>query len=97
NLTRGTDEAKRALDSLKSGDFTTAQQGFDLAAALLDGAGDDLEAPWAQPARLIPVVAQHRRAASELATTAASVSLTISDVLDEVDFDQLRVVNGTID
>jgi hypothetical protein len=90
NLTRGTDEARRALDSLKSGDFTTAQQGFDLAAALLDGARDDLEAPWSQPARLIPVVAQHRRAATDLAETAASVSTTISDVLDEVDFDDLR-------
>ena len=65
NLTRGTDEAKRALDSLKAGDFDTARQGFDLAAGLLGGAGNDLDAPWAQPARLIPVVAQHRRAAAE--------------------------------
>jgi Protein of unknown function (DUF4012) len=97
NLTRGTDEARRALDSLKSGDFDTARQGFRLAAGLLGGAGDDLDAPWAQPARLIPVVAQHRRAASELAKTAASVSITISEVLGDVDFDQLRIVNGTID
>ena len=97
NLTQGTDEARRALDSLKAGDFTTARQGFDLASGLLGGAGDDLEAPWAQPARLIPVVAQHRHAASELAETAASVSATLSDVLDEVDFDKLRVINGTID
>jgi Protein of unknown function (DUF4012) len=97
NLTRGTDEAKRALDSLKSGDFDTARQGFQLAAGLLGGAGDDLDALWAQPARLIPVVAQHRRAASELAKSAASASTTISEVLGEVDFDELRVVNGTID
>jgi Protein of unknown function (DUF4012) len=97
NLTRGTDEAKRALDSLKSGDFDTARQGFRLAAGLLGGAGDDLDAPWAQPARLIPVVAQHRRAASDLAKTAASVSITIADVLADVDFDELRIVNGTID
>ena len=97
DLTQGTDEARRALDSLKAGDFTTARQGFDLASGLLGGAGDDLEAPWAQPARLIPVVAQHRHAASELAETAATVSATLSDVLDEVDFDKLRVINGTID
>ena len=97
NLTRGTDEAKQALQLLKDGDFGGARKGFDLAAGLLGGAGDDLDAPWAQPARLIPVVAQHRRAASDLAKTAASVSITISDVLSEIDFDRLRIVNGTID
>jgi Protein of unknown function (DUF4012) len=97
NLTRGTDEAKHALDLLKAGDFETARQGFRLAAGLLGGAGDDLDAVWAQPARLIPVVAQHRRAASELAKSAASVSITISEVLGDIDFDQLRVVNGAID
>ena len=97
NLTRGTDEARQALQLLKDGDFGGARKGFDLAAGLLGGAGDDLDEPWAQPARLIPVVAQHRRAAADLANTAASVSNTISDVLGEIDFDRLRIVNGTID
>jgi hypothetical protein len=97
NLTRGTDEAKRALRSLQSGDFDGARQGFQLAADLLGGAGHDLGAPWAQPARLIPVVAQHRRAAEQLAESASSVSNTIADVLGDIDFDRLRVVNGTID
>jgi type II secretory pathway pseudopilin PulG len=97
NLTRGTDEARQALRSLETGDFATAQQGFQLAAGLLGGAGDDLSAPWAQPARLIPVVAQHRRVAADLARSAESVSSAIADVLDDIDFDQLRVVNGAID
>ena len=82
---------------LKTGDFEGARQGFRLAAGLLRGADDDLNAPWAQPARLIPVVAQHRRAAADLARSAESVSNTIAGVLGEIDFDRLRVVNGTID
>jgi hypothetical protein len=97
NFTRGTDEAKQALRLLKSGDFESARQGFRLAAGLLGGAGNDLDAPWAQPARLIPVVAQHRRAAADLARSAESVSNTIAKVLGEIDFDRLRVVNGAID
>ncbi len=97
NLTLGTDQAKQALESLKAGNFDGAQAGFELAAGLLGGAGDDLDAPWAQPARLIPVVAQHRRAAQELARSAESVSKTIAGVLDDIDFDQLRIINGAID
>jgi hypothetical protein len=96
-LTRGTDEAKNALEALKAGDLSTARRGFQLAAQLLGDAGDDLDAPWAQPARLVPVLAQHRRAASDLADSAATVSITISDVLGEIDFDRLRIVNGAID
>ena len=97
NLTQGTDAAKQALESLKAGDFDGAQRGFELAGAFLRGAGDDLDAPWAQPSRLIPVVAQHRRAAEEVARSAESVSKTIARVLNEIDFDQLRIVNGVID
>ena len=97
NLTRGTDEAKQALRLLETGDFEAAEQGFHLAAGLLGGAGDDLSAPWAQPVRFIPVVAQHRRAAADLARSAESVSNTIADVLDDIDFDQLRIVDGAID
>ena len=97
NLTKGADEAKVALKSLKAGDFDEARQGFQLAADLLGGASDDLDQPWAQGARLIPVVAQHRRAAADLAKSAQGVSNSIADVLGEIDFDQLRIVNGVID
>ena len=97
NLTKGADEAKVALRSLKAGDFDEARQGFQLAADLLGGASDDLDQPWAQAARLIPVVAQHRRAAADLAKSAQGVSNSIADVLGEIDFDRLRVVNGVID
>jgi hypothetical protein len=97
NLTRGADEAKKALRLLKAGDLEQARLGFQTAAGVLASANDDLSAPWAQPARLIPVVAQHRRAASNLAESAESASKTIVDVLGQIDFNQLRVVNGTID
>jgi Protein of unknown function (DUF4012) len=96
-LTRGTEVAKQALQSLKSGDFTGARAGFRLAANLFAKADKDFSKPWTQPARLIPVIAQHRRAAVSLTASAGTVSNTIANVLGEIDFDRLRVVNGTID
>ncbi len=96
-LTRGTEVAKQALQSLKSGDFTGARDGFRVAADLFAKADKDFSKPWTQPARLIPVIAQHRRAAVSLTASAGTVSNTIANVLGEIDFDRLRVVNGAID
>ncbi|MEP7200995.1 MAG: DUF4012 domain-containing protein [Ilumatobacteraceae bacterium] len=97
DLTNGAETTMEALQALKLGDFDSARDGFRRAADLLGSAVDDLETPWAQPSRFLPVVAQHRRAASDLAKSTESVSRAIVDVLGEIDFDRLRVVNGTID
>jgi len=97
NFTRGADEARVALRQLKSGDFNGAQQGFQLAADLLGGASNNLDAVWAQPVRLLPVAAQHRNAAARLAKSAESASNTIAGVLGDIDFDKLKVINGGID
>src|SRR4051794_37835772 len=71
NFTKGADEARVAMGQLKAGDFDGAQQSFQLTADLLGGATKDLDALWAQPIRLVPVAAQHRNAASQLAESAA--------------------------
>ncbi|HZX56080.1 MAG TPA: DUF4012 domain-containing protein, partial [Ilumatobacteraceae bacterium] len=97
DLTKGADEARQAMRQLRAGDFVGAQEGFQLAGDLLGGATKDLDALWAQPIRLVPVAAQHRNAAARLAESAGSASHTISDVLGDIDFDRLRVVNGAID
>jgi hypothetical protein len=97
DFTKGSDEARLAMQHLKAGDFDSAQQGFRLAADLLGGATKDLDRLWAQPVRFVPVAAQHRNAAARLAESAQSASNTISDVLGDIDFDRLRLVNGTID
>ena len=97
NFTRGADEARVALRQLKTGDFNGAKQGFQLAADLLGGASNNLDAAWAQPVRLLPVAAQHRNAAARLAKSAESASNTIASVLGDIDFDKLKVVNGSID
>src|SRR3954452_18532237 len=97
NFTKGADEARVAMGQLRAGDFVGAQEGFQLAGDLLGGATKDLDALWAQPIRLVPVAAQHRNAAARLAESAGSASHTISDVLGEIDFDRLRVVDGAID
>jgi hypothetical protein len=95
-LTRGTEVAKEALQSLKAGDFVAARRGFRLAADLFKDADHDLNRGWAKPALLVPIVAQHQRAAAKVAKSAGSASTTIASVLGEIDFDQLRVVNGVI-
>ncbi len=46
---------------------------------------------------MVPVVAQHRRAATELTDAASSTSRTLDAELSTVDVDALRIVDGRID
>jgi len=97
SLDEGQRVARQGLAQIKAGDVGKARISFARAADLLDSAASDLEAPWAFPARLIPALAQNRHAAVQLSTSAAAMARTTSDVLQEVDYDALRVVNGKVD
>ena len=97
DLEAGADAARDGIDLLADGQLDAAKVEFERASTLLARADDDLGALWAQPSRLIPVVAQHRRSATSLVAGAEEMSATIADVLDVVDYDALRVVNGRID
>jgi hypothetical protein len=96
-LSAGNTAARQALELVKHGEFDAARDAFGRAAAQFERAADALEAPWAQPARLVPVAAQHRNAGARLSSAAADASRTIEQQLRQVDLDALRIVDGRID
>lgn len=96
-LMNGNDQARRGLDALEVGDVTAARSAFESAARSFDQATGLVDRPWTQPARLVPVIAQHRAAAATLASGAADVSARLTATLAELDLDSVRVVEGGID
>ncbi len=96
-LQDGNRQAREGLAELNRGDIVAARAAFRSAAESFAKADDDLSAIWAQPARLLPVVAQHRDSLTELSAGAASVSKKVASALAVIDPDSLRMVNGAID
>ena len=97
DLREGERIARRGLDLLGDGDVRGAQASFEVASVSFDRAHSRLSSRANAPAALVPVVAQHRRAAIELSAQAASSSDTLADELTRVDLDQLVLRNGRID
>ena len=96
-LVDGNDAARRGLSLLSTGEVAAARVQFARAAGSFDDATGRLGRPWTQPARLVPVAAQHRAAAADLADGAASASHRIAATLEGLDIDEIRVVEGKID
>ncbi|MCU1396224.1 MAG: hypothetical protein JWM34_4652 [Ilumatobacteraceae bacterium] len=90
-------EAHRGLDLLSSGDVDGARAAFQQAHQSFQSASDSLTKPWAQPARLLPVLAQNRNSAADLAEAAASATASIDTILSELNFDAVKPVDGRID
>ena len=97
DLSAGNADTREALRLLKRGEFDAARDSLSRAAARFEQAADALDAPWAQPARLVPVVAQHRNVGSRLSSSVAEAARTIEEQLSRVDLDALRIVDGRID
>lgn len=85
------------LDQLQEGEPALAAATLHRTASALDDASAGLDAPWVQPARLVPIVAQHQQALAELMGRAAVSAEAAADALDVVDFDALTIQGGRID
>lgn len=90
---RGREAARLAAD-LDSEAAVTEMRG---AASALAAAHDRLAAWYTQPARLVPIVAQHRRAGSELTGDVAEQLDAAAADLADISLDRLRVTSGSID
>lgn len=97
DLREGNAAARRGLRAASRGEPAEAATWFASAAESFRRADDRLDTIWTQPARLVPVVAQHRTAGAELAGTAADASAQLAATLSEVDIDSVRLVDGRID
>lgn len=85
------------LDQLRAGDTQAAAASLRSAAGELKAATDSVDALWAQPSRLIPIVSHHRALLSQVVASAAESATAAANALDIADIDQLRVINGTVD
>lgn len=97
DLTTGNRAARQGLRHLEQGNFDAARQAFVRAAAAFERAERDIGAVWTQPARLIPVASQHRRAGIDVSGAAAQAADTVARQLREVDIDAIRPGSGQID
>jgi hypothetical protein len=70
---------------------------FDSSSRHLGKAERSLSAWWGAPARLVPLLSQHRAAAIRLTGGGADATTAIRNVLSHTDYDALKVKNGQID
>ena len=81
SLRAGNREARSGIELFRSGDLLGAADQFEAAAADLHRAHVELSRPWAQPVRLVPIVAQHRNAAADVAAHGSVAAARIADML----------------
>ena len=97
DLRAATDRARFGLEALSSGDIDSAREAFDEAATAFEAADQLVDSPLTSVARFVPGVAQHHRAATELAHGATASSRLLARELDRVDLEALSVSSGRID
>jgi hypothetical protein len=97
DLTRGSQQARRAVDVLNSGDYQAATAGFRDASGSFRAVDRRLDSPLGKLALVVPGVSQNVTAGSALASAAAGALGDVASALEQVDPEALRVVNGTID
>ncbi len=97
DLSDGNRLARDGISMLGDGEYAGAAERFDQAAEALSSSSAQLERPWAKPSAWIPVLAQQRSAAVDLAAVSASASADLAAALRVVDPEQLRLVGGRFD
>jgi hypothetical protein len=85
------------LEYMQKGDVPGATDSLWTATDELSEAAEGLGGILTQPARLVPVLAQHRSVGVELLGRAADAAESAALTLRAVDLDQLRIENGVID
>lgn len=90
-------EARAGLTMLNTGDIPSALSNFELAAASARRAMRQVDSVATQPARAIPVVAQHRRAITQVVGGIHRALDSITADVALVDPDKLQPVRGRFD
>ena len=90
-------DARGGLDALRAGDQAGATELFDRSTHEFHDANDQMSAPWAQPARLVPVVAQQATALRSVTSSGGELTRTASVAASTAPYRQLHVRSGQID
>ncbi len=97
SVLRGIDLAEEALELARDGDQDGAARTFSLAAEEFSKAQDRVTAPWALPARLIPVVGSQARALDVATAEGANLATVAASAASAVDLDAVTLRDGKID
>ena len=93
----GEDEIRSAIVAVNEGDLDAARTDIAAAEASLSEADRALSRPWGRLGAVIPVVAQHRSLAVDLASSAHEAAIAASLAIAQVDLDGLRSADGRFD
>ena len=96
-LKDGANEAQAALEAARRGDTATAQDRLRSAESSFEAAYRYTAAPWARPARLVPLVAQHAEAMLVATEQGRSVAAAGGSVARVGDYRNLKYRSGRID
>lgn len=96
-LDKAIDSVRKGLDELTAGDVDAALTTLNEGARQLDRVRRNVSTSWTQPARLVPIVAQHRRSIDELSGRAADLVDTMIAEVVGLDIETLRPTAGQFD
>jgi hypothetical protein len=86
-----------ALDFVLDGDTEGARESLQVAITSLSDVDSSLSSPLTAPAAVVPVVAQHRRAAAEVSRSAGAAITLLESELDALDLDAIVAQPGAVD
>lgn len=86
-----------ALDLVLDGDTEGARESLQSAITSLSDVDSSLSGPLTMPAAMVPVVAQHRRAAAEVSQSAGAAIALLESDLDALDLDAITAQPGAVD
>lgn len=97
DLSAGITQARNGFDKARDGEGAVAARRFTRSAASFGTAHDTLTAPWALPARLVPVLGQQAAAVQIMSDEGASLASSAAAAATDADVDELRFQDGAID
>lgn len=93
----GIDDVRHGLALAGDGDLPAATAFFESGSQSLGSSADHLDAWWAKPARLVPVLAQQSQALERTTREATNVADAAAAAAVTGDFDTIRYQSGRID
>lgn len=97
DLGNGKNAAELGVAALERGDFAEASKWFKESAENMESADRKLGSPLVTAASVVPIVAQHQHAVTEMSHVGATGARTVAEALDDIDPTTLQPVRGRID
>ena len=97
DLTAGINQAQNGFNAARNGEGEVAARRFGRSAASFGTAHDTLTAPWALPARLVPLLGQQAAAVQIVSAEGAALASSASAAATGADIDELRFNGGALD